>query len=129
MITIEFRLCGFGLKRRWEFGDPRRSPIVVLELGLLKICKMRGDSKFVEFMRGYCDNSEFGWHPKVRLARRKAEKKAQAQADKNWKERHNWLLEHANNAERKASKLQTEKSALLKTIELKREDSVKHLTR
>jgi hypothetical protein len=51
MITVQIEMCGFGIKRRWEFGDPRRAPITVLEMGFIKVCKMRGDSKLVEFMR------------------------------------------------------------------------------
>ena len=56
MITVQIEMCGFGIKRRWEFGDPRRAPITVLEMGFIKVCKMRGDSKLVEFMRGYADD-------------------------------------------------------------------------
>lgn len=118
MITIEFRLCGFGLKRRWEFGDPTRSPITVFEFGFIKICKFRGGSDLVSFMRGYCDNNEFDWHPKVRLAKRTAEKKAQQYYKKYYLERTQEWIDNYSKISNENSDLRNEKRALLKTIKL-----------
>ncbi|WP_151838708.1 hypothetical protein [Acinetobacter radioresistens] len=120
MITVQLCLCGFGLKHKWEFGDPRRSPITVLELGIMKICKMRGDSKLVEFMRGYCDNDEFDWHPKVRLAQKKAIKKARSYYEKYYREQVERMGENYQAQYFKNSELRQENAALLKVIELKR---------
>lgn len=120
MITIEFRICGFGVKHRFEFGDPRRSPITILELGIIKLCKFKCDSKFIDFMRGYCDNDEFEWHPRVRLARRKAERSAQEYYYKYYRgEVKDWINRYEKVCAEKNQAIQ-EKQALLKTIELKR---------
>lgn len=128
MITIQFVFCGIGLKKRWEFGDPRRSKIIVLELGLVKICKMRSDSKMVGFMRGYCDNDSFEWHPKVRLAKRKAEKKAMDYYYKEYKQQTNDWITRYEQVYRENSKLQDEKRSLLKVIELKSKENPSNAT-
>ena len=115
MITVQIEMCGFGIKRRWEFGDPRRAPITVLEMGFIKVCKMRGDSKLVEFMRGYADDKEFNWHPKVRIARRKAERKAYSYYDNHYKQQIRELFDRQN--------VERQNKALLAVIELKKEQS------
>ena len=114
-------MCGFGIKRRWEFGDPRRAPITVLEMGFIKVCKMRGDSKLVEFMRGYADDKEFNWHPKVRIARRKAERKAYSYYDNHYKQQIRELFDRQNVDRQKQYELERQNKALLAVIELKKE--------
>lgn len=120
MITIQLEVCGFGLKKRWEFGDPRRAPITVVEMGLIKICKMRGDGKLVEFMRGYVDNKEFGWHPKVRMARKIAERTAYKYYDNHYKRQIKELFDRQHVDRQKQNELERQNKALLAVIELKK---------
>jgi len=122
MISMEWEFCGFGVKHRFEFGDPRRSPITVLELGIIKFYKFKTGSKFVDFMRGYCDNDDFGWHPKVRLAKRKAEKKASNYYQKVYKEEADSNRQHYFEERAIRQRVEDENRTLLKAIELKQNE-------
>lgn len=119
MITIEFRPCGFGIKRRWEFGDPTRSPIKVYEFGLIKICQFQAKSRFVGFIRGYCYEKEsMEWHPKVRLAKRIARSRAKVEADKNWQARYSDMLSLVAKYEKELSTVKAENHNLLRAIQI-----------
>lgn len=122
MITIELELCGFGIKHRFEFGDPTQSPITVLELGFIKFCKLKSGSRFVDFLRGYCNNDDFGWHPKVRLAKRKAEKKASNYYRKVFKGEADSNRQHYFEERAIRQRVEDENRTLLKAIELKRNE-------
>lgn len=121
MILIEGCFCGIWLRKRWEFGDQRRSSMIVISFLLFKIYFIKRQSDFNDFFRGYT-NQHFDWHPKVRLARIKAEKKARSYYKKYYYDHTQELIDRCSEYSHENSKLKNDLIALKRTIKIINEE-------
>ena len=117
MILIQRDLCGISLRKKWEFGDRSRSEMWVLNCLLFKVFFIKQTSDFNDFFRGYT-NQHFEWHPQVRLARKKAARKAERQNYAQYMARTKELMDNYYKLSNENSDLRNDIIALKRVIKL-----------